>query len=366
MRLITIDRCQPGLKLGKTIFNCKGKVLLAEGTELTSSLITGLKKYNIFTIHIEDEASEGIDIVESIPDELRNEAVNVITESLDTIADLKTTNLRGMMKSQRAIRSFQKIFRDILSCLTETPVALNLLATTKIHENHLYSHSLNTTVYACQLAIANGLPIRNIEEIGLGAMLHDIGKVYISKEILNKPGALTPEEYEHIKNHSELGFEILRKVYEIPLTVAHCAYQHHERIDGTGYPRALSGENIHKYAKIVSVADVFDAVTSHRVYRPSLLPHQGLELLYSGSGTQFEPKQIELFEETIAIYPEGLTVKLNDGRIGIVSKYNYQSVRRPEVRIIRDEENQDIPPYELDLAANENVNVKIIEADALL
>lgn len=366
MRLITLDRCQPGIKLGKTIYNANGKVLLSEGTELSSNLLTGLKKYNIFTIYIEDEESEGIEIIESIPEELRIEAVNLITEGLDTIADLKTAKIRGMMKSERAIRSFQKIFRDILNCLTETQTALNLLATTKIHENYLYSHSLNVTIYACQLAIANGLPLKNIEEIGLGAMLHDLGKVYISKEVLNKPGKLTIEEFNHVKSHTELGFEVLRKIHEIPLTVAHCAFQHHERMDGSGYPRGLKGEEIHKYAKIISVVDVFDAVTSHRVYRPSMLPHQGLELLYTGSGTHFDSRQIELFRNCIAIYPQGLTVKLSDGRIGIVSNYNFDAFGRPEIRVIRDEDNQEVQPYEINLASKEHLKIEIVAADALL
>ncbi len=368
MRLITLERCQPGAKLGKSIYHENGKVLLAQGHELTDSLIEKLKKYSIFTIYIEDEASEGIEIVEAIPETLRAEAVNVITDGLDTIAGLSasSSNIQGMMKSGRAIRSFQKVFRDILSCLNENQTALNLLASTKIYENYVYSHSLNVTIYACQLALENGLPLKNIEEIGLGAMLHDLGNMYISPKILNKPGTLTSEEFEQVKTHCELGFDLLRKIHEIPLPVAHCALQHHERMDGTGYPRGLKEEEIHKYAKIISVADVFDAVTSSRVYRPSMLPHKGLELLYAGSGTQFDRKQIDLFKNCIAIYPQGLTVKLNDGRTGIVSNYNFNAVGRPVIRIISDEEQQDVSPYEIDLSANEHLTLEIVEADALL
>ncbi|RXI96679.1 HD-GYP domain-containing protein [Anaerobacillus alkaliphilus] len=366
MRLITVDKITPGIKLGKTIYNEKGKVLLAAGTELSEGLIRRLKKYNIFTIYIEDELSEGIEIVEAIPEELRLEAVNLITEGLHTIADLATSKVKGMMKSERTIRSFQKIFKDILHCLSDNRTALNLLATTKIHENYLYMHSVNVTIYSCQLAIANGLPLKNIEEIGIGAMLHDLGKVYVSPEILNKPGSLTQSEFEHMKTHCSLGFEVLRKLHEIPLPVAHCAFQHHERIDGTGYPRNLKGNEIHKYAKIISVADVFDAVTSHRVYRPPILPHKALELLYAGSGTQFDVRQVELFRDCIAIYPQGLTVKLNDGRTGIVSSYNFHSVGRPVVRIIQDEQNQVVVPYEIDLCKPGHLHLDIVEADALL
>ncbi|OLN21543.1 hypothetical protein BTO30_14215 [Domibacillus antri] len=368
MRLISLDRYQTGMKLGKPIYNEKGKVLLTQGTELTDKLIEKLQKYNISTVYIEDEASEGIEIVESIPEELRSEAVKMITEGFHTIAELRVNrpNIQKMMKSDRAIRSFQKTFRDILSCLTENQHALNLLATTKIHENYVYTHSLNVSIYACQLAIENGLPLKQIEEIGLGATLHDLGKLFIPKEILTKPGKLTDEEFEQVKTHCELGFETLRKMDSIPLTVAHCALQHHERVDGTGYPRGLKGDEIHKYAKILSVADVFDAVTSPRAYRPPMLPHKGLELLYAGSGTQFESKQVELFKECIAIYPQGLTVKLNDGRTGIVSKYNFHAVGRPEIRIIRDEEQQEVQPYEIDLSSTDHLTVEIVEADALL
>lgn len=368
MRLVDVDSCLPGVRLGKSIFNDKGKTLLSEGIELNESLINKLKKYNITTIYIEDEQSEGIEVIDAVPQELRFEAITTITEGFHEIAELSTnrSNLQGMMKSGRAIRSFQKIFKDILDCLLENKAAINLLATTKIYENYVYSHSVNVSIYACQLAIENGLPLKNIEEIGLGAMLHDVGKIYIPLEVLNKPGKLTDEEFDLIKSHSELGFETLRKIHEIPFPVAHCALQHHERLDGYGYPRGLKGEEIHKYSKIISVADVFDAVTSNRVYRSPMLPHQGLELLYTGSGTQFESRQIELFKNCIAIYPQGLTVKLSDGRTGIVSKYNFTAAGRPIIRIIKDEENQQVKPYEIDLAARDNLTIGIEEAEAIL
>jgi putative nucleotidyltransferase with HDIG domain len=368
MRLVALDRCKSGIKLGKSIYNENGKVLLSQGIELTDKLIEKLKKYHISTIYIEDEVSEGIEIVESIPEELRAEAVNIITEGFKTIVNLNSnkSNLQGMIKSGRAIRSFQKIFSDILSCLNENKHALNLLASTKIHENHVYTHSLNVSIYACQLAIENGLPLKNIEEIGLGALLHDIGKMNIPPEILNKPGKLTEDEFELIKSHCEFGFETLRKIHEIPVPVSHCAFQHHERIDGLGYPRGLVEDQIHRYAKILSVADVFDAVTSPRIYRSAMLPHKGLELLYAGSGTQFEEKQVKLFANGIAIYPQGLTVKLNDKRTGIVSNYNFKSAGRPEIRIIKDEENQEVVPYEIDLSSYDNLTVEIVEAEALL
>lgn len=368
MRLVKIDKWKPGMKLGKPIMNNNGKILLAKGVELIDRLIPRLKKYNVTTLYIDDEVSEGIDIVESIPEALRMEALHTITEGFQTLMDLSqsNSNLQGMMKSSRTIRSFQKVFKDIVALLADNKNALNLLASTKIHENYVFNHSLNVSIYACQLALANGLPLKNVEEIGLGAMLHDLGKVQVPLEILNKPSELTKEENALVKQHCEQGFEILRKIHEIPLPVAHCALQHHERIDGTGYPRGLRGDEIHKYAKIISVADVFDTVTNPRAFKPAVMPHQGLEILYAGSGTQFDMHQVNLFRDCIAIYPPGLTVRLNDGRTGIVSKYNYQAVGRPEIRIIKSEENEKVSPYEIDLGARENLMLEIVMADALI
>jgi HD-GYP domain-containing protein (c-di-GMP phosphodiesterase class II) len=367
VRLVKLERCQSGEKLARSIYNESGKVLLAKGTMLTDNLKERLMSLNIFAVYIEDEVSEGIAILEAIPEEMRQEAARAVMESLNSLADLRSSsNVQGLIKTGRAIRSFQKIFKDIIRCLLENRTALNLLAMTKAHENYIYTHSLNVSIYASQLAIENGLTLKKIEEIGLGAMLHDIGKLFIPKEILNKPGKLTNEEYEVVKTHTVLGFDLLRKTQEIPLTVSHCSYQHHERVDGKGYPRGLSEDQIHKYAKILSVADVFDAVTSNRQYRRAMLPHKGLEILYGGVGSQFEGKQVHLFRKCIAIYPPGLTVKLSDGRTGIVSKYDFNAAGRPEVRIIKDEYDQQIKPYEICLASNDNLNVEIVEADALL
>lgn len=368
MRLITLDRSEAGITLGKSIYYENGKMLLAKGTLLSDSLIKRLKNFQVFTIYIEDEESEGIDVVESIPEELRVESIEAITKGLTSIANLSshTKNIQGMMQSDKAIHEMQRIFQNISSCLTENRTALNLLATTKIIDNHLYTHSLNVAIYACQLAIENGLPKSQIEEIGLGALLHDLGKMFIPPEVLNKKERLSDEEFELIKMHSELGFELLRKIHSLPLVISHCALQHHERLDGKGYPRGIKEEEIHPYAKILSVADVFDAVTSQRVYRSAMLPHKGLEVLYSGSGTQFDQNQINLFRGCIAIYPPGLTVKLNDGRTGIVTKYNFTSVGRPIIRIIKDEENLPVQPYEIDLSTSENLTLEIVQADALL
>ncbi len=119
-----------------------------------------------------------------------------------------------------------------------------------------------------------GYSYEDLRLIGIGAMLHDVGKLLIPTEILLKPERLTNEEYEEMKQHARYGFDLLRNLHSVSLLVAHCAFQHHERIDGSGYPRGLVDFEIHPFAKIIGVADVFDAVTSNRVYREKILPSQ--------------------------------------------------------------------------------------------
>ena len=133
-----------------------------------------------------------------------------------------------------------------------------------------------------------------------------------------------------------MDFNYLKNIHTVSLHVAHCAYQHHERLDGSGYPRGLKDNEIHELGKIIAVADVFDAVTSNRVYRSAMLPHEGLEILYAGAGTKFEIPIVEAFRRAVAIYPNGLSVVLNDGRKGVVSGQNIGIGDRPIIRILEE------------------------------
>ena len=150
----------------------------------------------------------------------------------------------------------------------------------------------------------------------------------------------------------------MKDVKAVPLIVAHCAYQHHERLDGTGYPRGLKDTDIQYFAKIIAVADVFDAITSNRVYRNAMLPHEGLEILYAGCGQLFDLKIIEAFRSTVAFYPVGVTVESSNRMIGIVKKQNAGIADRPIIEIIEENGRKVSNPYQLDLS--EKLDVVVI------
>jgi len=228
----------------------------------------------------------------------------------------------------------------------------------------LFCHSLNVAIYTLALAIAMKLNKHQCFEIGMGALLHDIGKMKIPRKILDKPGKLTHEEFEEIKRHTEYGFDILRRAEDIPLLSAHCAFQHHERLNGTGYPRQLSGGEIHLYGKIMAVADVFDAMTTNRVYRQGHLPNDALEHLFAGANILYDQKVVDLFRDTISLYPVGATVRLSTGESGVVVKNNRMYPQRPVIRIFSDQADQPLrSPYELDLSKHMSVTIIAMEID---
>src|SRR5690606_27436880 len=134
--------------------------------------------------------------------------------------------------------------------------AISLLTDVFIHDHYTFQHSLNVTIYSLAVGMKLGYNEAQLEELGIGAILHDIGKLAIPLEILNKQAKLTAEEYQPVQVHTTNGFLLLRKIQELPLLAAHCAYQHHERLDGSGYPRGLKGDEIHPYSKLLANTDV--------------------------------------------------------------------------------------------------------------
>jgi len=217
-------------------------------------------------------------------------------------------------------------------------------------------------VDVCILSILTGITLGynrlKLRELGIGALLHDIGKVKINKEILNKPGGLSPDELKQIRQHPENGFNILRRHYDIPLLSAHIALQHQERLDGSGYPRRLSGEEIHKYARVVMIADVFDALISDRPYRIAYPVVQAIDFIKSMSGTSFEEHFVAALFSNISPFPAGTVVMLNTGEIGQVVRTDKNTPEKPVVKILFDSnKNQLHKPFEIDISGEPSMSI---------
>lgn len=364
MRLISIANCQPGERLAKSIFNNNGTVLIGEGVELNQRMLDRLQALNISAIYVYDELTKDIEVKDVISEQTRREALHVIHNTFQVFFD-EPSRWQKHLNSRQLGKQFRQVMTSIIDELKMNQSAMNLLGSIVGTDHYVFAHSFNVTLYTTAVAMKLGLTEKELIEIGIGAMLHDVGKMSIPQEILHKPGKLNDDEFEQIKKHTDVGFEILRRQEEIPLLAAHCAYQHHERLDGSGYPRRLQEPDIHKYAKILAVCDVFDALTTNRVYRRAILPHQAMEILYAGVDKLFVKEYIEVFRDTIAMYPIGLSVKLNTGEEGVVIDYNRGIPSRPIVRILKDEQGNRIDqPYEVDLS--KRLNLVIASCDLLL
>ncbi|WP_040949055.1 HD-GYP domain-containing protein [Gorillibacterium massiliense] len=348
MRLVSTPYLQSGQQLARTIYSENGTVLLGVGVELTDRMIQRLATYGIPGVYIEDKVSEGIIPEEAISEKTRSFAINTIYSTM--------TKLMDEPKSRQAILplSIGKQYRDMIKLIMDElqakPNSMINLTHIFSKDSYLYHHSVNVAITCITMGMSIGLNQPQLIDLGLGAILHDIGKVSVPSSILNKPGPLNAEEWEVMMEHPRTGFDILRKNDEISLLGAHIALQHHEKEDGSGYPRKMTGEDIHLYGKIAAIADVYEALTASRPYKPPLPPHEAIEYIMGNGGHHFNYEMVKVFCRRMSPYPIGSTVHLSTGETGIVTEVNPEHPLRPILRIIKNENQEPLTvPFDLDL-----------------
>ena len=355
MRLIPSTCLKEGMKVGKSLHGVKGELLLQKGAILKKGYIERLQAMGYNGLYIEDKETEDIEVVEAISQDLRMKTVQTIKNTFMAVEAGKPIN---MQKQQEIGKMVTNIVEEIL----ENKNCMFNMVDLKTFDDYTFYHSVNVTVLSVTLGMGMGSNQQDLYKLGLGALLHDIGKVFIPIEILNKPGKLTNEEYEKIKEHAFLGYKYLKENFDVPITSYVAALQHHERYDGTGYPNNLKADKISLFGRIMAVADVYDAITSDRPYRKGFLPSESVEHIMAGRGTMFDPKVVDVFLEKVAPYPIGTKVKLSDGRIGYVAE-NYTGFGlRPKIKIIQEKEQKVEEYYYIDLKMDRNLlSVTIVE-----
>ena len=361
MRLLSTDVLKSGMVVGRTIWNEAGHPLLQKGIVVTEGILFRLKQLNIKYIYIEDKISYGIEIEETVKPAVRNKIIGEITETFHSVRKAKSGQPSFVLEQQS--KAIGNIVEDLLDAVMNSEEMLTVLTDAYLYDEYLYHHSFQVTLYSLAIAKEMGCSYEDLRLIGIGALLHDVGKLLIPPDILLKPGRLKDEEYDIMKQHTRYGFELLRNLHSISLLVAHCAFQHHERLDGSGYPRGLMDAEIHPFAKIIGVADVFDAVTSKRVYRDKLLPAQGMALIEAGSGTIFSPGVVDALRRSVVHYPNGTILLLSDGRRGIVSRQNTEHPARPRVRIFEEDDKLLPATYEMNLADVPGILISKVELE---
>lgn len=230
----------------------------------------------------------------------------------------------------------------------------------KRFDEYTYTHCINVQLFAILLGMAMGLEGDELRRLGVSALFHDVGKGKVPLNVLNKPGRLTDDEFRVMKNHSMLGLKMLSQVRGVNNDILRGVVEHHERFDGKGYPQGISGDEIHVFGRIIAVADVYDALTSVRVYKKAMTPSQALGNMYKWNGTDFDPECMRKFIAIVGIYPPGSMVQLSDKRYAIVLETNHHAPDKPKVKVLFDKRVQPVLSECIDLAAESYKGLKVV------
>ncbi len=280
--------------------------------------------------------------------QIKNEASKVVARVMEDI--------RKGKKIQ--VKSLNPVVEDIVTSIFRNQNALIGLMRIRRTDKYTYEHSVSMSVLLTAFAQHLGMSEEDMVQVGIGGLLMDIGKVKIPLGILSKPGKLNPQELQLMHHHVEYGKEILAGIPDIPQIALDIVRDHHERLDGSGYPEAKKGNEISFHGMMAAIVDVYDAISTDRVYRTGISPHTALKMLVDRKNSDFHPELVYHFVHCVGVYPIGTLVQLSDGRFAVVLEprppSNAQSPL-PKVRVIYDMlSRRHLPPQDLDLGHQED------------
>lgn len=348
MRKVNVKSLVPGMKVGADVFSGDIEPLLKSGVTLTSGYIKKLVDLGIPFIYINDGLVQDLKVNDVVTSETRMAAVEQVKNVL-----VKTKDAGKLVIEPKALYSTVRQFTDeLLSCKS---LVMNLVDL-RTQDNYTFAHSVNVCILAMMTGISLGYTKDQLDILGVGALLHDLGKVKIPDSILNKPGKLTPEEFAIIKNHPTYSNDLIRSSRSLEEVHAQIAYQHHENYDGSGYPLGITGDEITEYAQIISIADRFDALTADRVYRKAFPAHEVYEMCAGSGDYLFSMRVVRAFLLNVAAYPTGTMVELNTGQSAVVLETPRGQAPFPKVRVHYDQYRNSLKlPFEIDLSLKKDI-----------
>ena len=278
MRFVPIERVEHGMMLAKSIYDYETRTLLREGKLLSDEIIVRIRERGYPGIYIEDELTKDVVIQDAITAELRNHAVEALQE----------------LDLEEAVNVAESIVKQLMEAKT---ISLDMLDL-RTFDDYTFRHSVNVAVLSVVIGMGIGYTNEELVDLCSAAVFH--------------------EENELLRSHSQRSYDMLKEKWNIPARVKAAVLSHHENEDGSGYPNGLTGDKIHPFAKIIHVADVYDALSSDRAYKKAYTYSESLEYLMGGCGTLFDQQVVRAFMDKVPVYPKGVTVLLSDGREAIV------------------------------------------------
>lgn len=342
---LPISKLKAGMITAQGVYNPLGASFLAQGTELNSKYIDRLQK-----IGVEDLVVTSLDPALKLkppPDIVREKtritAIHCITDMYEDVEKRGTFDIQPL----------QAVSKNILLDLIDNRENLVQLTDIRLHDSYTFAHSVNVAILSAMMGMLCHYSQQELTDLTLGALLHDLGKSVIPQSVLAKPGHLSAEENAVVQKHPKVGRDRLKALLPLQPSAAYIAMQHHEHMDGNGYPNRLTAKRIHRYAKIVAVADVYDALTSLRPYKKAYSPSVAYRIMRSAAGRQFDEDLLKTFFDNVAIYPVGTILRTTLG-FGVVKKADFGRTLTPIMCVFADTDGKLIDaPYDVDLAEHD-------------
>lgn len=327
MEYVSLDDLKPGMEVGADVlaFFSGHLTLLKKGEVLTEHFIARLRMFDVQGVYInlghpEDKMEYGL----RLPAQKRKRAIETVGNLFEEIHTMKDSG------ASHHIQAVRLVVDDLVNAIHSHRDVLVNISDLKSYDDYTYHHSVSVSLLSLAVGYYMDMPKMMLCRLGLSSILHDIGKMMVPLEIINKPGRLTEEEFAIIREHPSLGAQYIRKSDIEGEDIVRGVLEHHEKVDGTGYPAGLSQRDISLFGRIISVVDVYDALTSRRPYRDSMLPSEAVEYLMGNAGAAFDLEVVRAFIKKVEFYPVGTYVQLSDGNIGTV--INNENPLRPIVR----------------------------------
>jgi HD-GYP domain-containing protein (c-di-GMP phosphodiesterase class II) len=309
-----------------------------------------LAKYGINGAYVETKLCDDVDVDEFIDPTFRKQVCSEIKSFYNSYATQNTI-------SASMLRSVANLAESLLTYVISKHECLYGIIDMKDYDNYTYTHSMNVGILSILIGIKMGYSQTILRDLAMCGILHDMGKIDIPSDIINKNGPLTEDEFSLVKKHPSLAVDRLRPCCSISASVLSGILGHHEKFNGSGYPLGLSGEQIPIFGRILAPADVFDALTSKRSYRNAWLPCDAIEYMMGCVNSHFDMSVLQTFLKTVAVYPKGSMIQLSNNNVAVVVKNSPNNVLRPIIRIITPEA---LSGTQIDLSTDRNyLNVTV-------
>lgn len=334
MQRTLIEELKPGVIIAKDVHNSKGIMLAPKGAVFGADLIKHAENSGIKEIYVEDDEQAEQSAIISFQKSLNVDGVICENTKVQALKQIKKTMLKFNSIGKIQFDKIKFIIDNIIEQLLSKKDIILTLSRLRSIDNYTYEHSLNVCVLSLILGIDLNMDKQMLKILGMGSIMHDVGKLLVPEDILKKPSQLTGMEFEEIKKHTDYGYAILLNS-NISEEAAAIALNHHEKYDGSGYNRKLSGEDIPVLSRIVAVADVYDAMSNDRVYKKRMQPDLVYKEIACQSGRHFDASITERLIRHLSIYPLGSGVILNTNHKGVVIAQNNFLPESPIIRVFK-------------------------------